>query len=368
MTIPTVGSIAVPASDLVLFNDTPPLYYKVSVSAAQPLFTWGKIRNAIDIASLRVDEAAADLSRQQGDLDREVERAYSSALLAKGSAEELARIREALGSIREDRQKSFTEGSITRETLLQAEADLAAIDARITDAEEGYRTALETLGMLTGLDPGAILLSSDLRTGPPAVDEEASQRKALESSSDLAAGRSRIGQAQKALEIARGSGMLLPDLSLAVSLDMDNGQKIPPSGAPNWMSDWEWNLAVSLGVRLNVFDGMEAAQKTARAENDLAMAGEAQAQQQKLLRVSVRRAVQAVSAAEADLRAKRARADYVEERSRNAQASAEAGLASRDDERGAAIQAGTARLDLLMARFTLAEALADLGRLTGERL
>ncbi len=170
------------------------------------------------------------------------------------------------------------------------------------------------------------------------------------------------------LEITRGGAVLLPDLSLAVSLDMDNGQKIPASGPPNWTNAWEWNLAVSLGVRVNVFDGMEAAHKAARAENDLAMAAEALTQQEKLLRVSLRKAVQAVASAAADVRGKKARAEYLEERSRNAQVSAEAGLASRDDERGAAIQAGTARLDLLMARFTLEEAVADLGRLTGERL
>jgi outer membrane protein TolC len=200
------------------------------------------------------------------------------------------------------------------------------------------------------------------------VDEGLSRRKATESSSELAAARTRTRLTRKAADLARGSGMLLPDLSLAVSLDLDNGQKIPASGAPNWMNAWEWDLAVSLGVRMSVFDGMESAHKTAQAQKDVDSAEEALVQQEKLLRVSVRKAVQAVVEAEADLAEKEARAAFAEEKSRNARVSVEAGLASRDDERGAAIQAGTAALDLLMARFTREEAAADLGRLTGEKL
>jgi outer membrane protein len=368
ITIPSVGAVSVPTSDLVLFNDTPSFYYKVSLILTQPLFTWGRIKNAIDAAALQVEAVSSDLVRQERDLDREVNRAYFSALAARESTRILTDIRDAVAGISQDRHTSFDDGSVTREAVLQADADLEAIQARIVQAEEGGKTARETLGILTGLPPEWITLSTGFRDASPAIDEEQARRSAVETSADLAAARARLRLAGKALEIARGGSMLLPDLSLAMSLDADNGQRSPASGAPNWTSAWEWDLAVSLGVRLNVFDGMESFHKTAQAEKDAAMAGDALAQQEKLLRVAVRKAAAAVLEASADLRQKHARARYLQERARNAGASAEAGLASREDQRGGAVQAGTAELDLLMARFTLEQALADLGQLTGERL
>jgi outer membrane protein TolC len=124
---------------------------------------------------------------------------------------------------------------------------------------------------------------------------------------------------------------------------------------------------VSLGVKMSAFDGLEGLNRTAQAERDAAMAAEALGQQEKLLRISVRRAVEAVTKADAQVRAKQSAAAYAVERSRIARVSAESGLASRQDMRGAEVFAGTAALDLLLARYTLEEALADLARLSGER-
>jgi outer membrane protein TolC len=97
------------------------------------------------------------------------------------------------------------------------------------------------------------------------------------------------------------------------------------------------------------------------------MAGLGLSQQEKLVRLEARRAIEAMVKADAEVTEKEAGAAYAEERLRNAKASLESGAASREDLHGAELLAGSARLELLLARYTREEALADIERMTGSR-
>ena len=120
-------------------------YFSAAANLTQPIITWGKIRNAIDLASLQVDAAGTDLVAQQRDIDRQVHAAYYSALLARESARVLARLRDTAAQVVEDREKSFENGTINRETVMEARANLATIAAKLTEAEQSSATALESL-------------------------------------------------------------------------------------------------------------------------------------------------------------------------------------------------------------------------------
>ena len=85
-------------------------YFSVAATVSQPLFTWGKIRNAIDAAALRVDSAGTDLLAQRRDIRREVCRAYYSALLARESVRVLRGIAEAAARVVADRQAALRPG------------------------------------------------------------------------------------------------------------------------------------------------------------------------------------------------------------------------------------------------------------------
>ena len=87
-------------------------YFAASATLSQPLFTWGKIKNAIDLASLQVDAAGNDLAAQKRDIDREVHRAYFGALLAQDSLAVLQRIRDSAAATAADRQTALDQGTI----------------------------------------------------------------------------------------------------------------------------------------------------------------------------------------------------------------------------------------------------------------
>ena len=183
----------------------------------------------------------------------------------------------------------------------------------------------------------------------------------------MAAVRTQAGLAQKKLAIEKGSTILLPDVSLGVSLNV--------SGQNNAFDVWNWtiedftyDLIISVGMKMSVFDGLASSARIGQAQKDAEMATAGLSQTEKLVRVKMRSAVDAAVRADAAVRQKQAAAAYAAERQKNARVSFENGVASQDDSRGSDIMEGIAQLDLLLALYTREEALADIERMTGETL
>jgi outer membrane protein TolC len=370
--IPALGvHTPMPATDFTI-GAQPYDYFSVAATLSQPLFTWGKIRAAIDAAALQVQSAGTDLVAQRRDIEREVYRAYFGALLAQESAEVLAALSQTAAEIVTDRQAALDAGTGTRESVLEAQSRKAQVDSRLVQAEQSGASARESLGMLTGLDPAGFVLATGFREAAPALDEAALRTRAEDASTDVAGSRIRQGQAQKKLALEQGGALLRPDLALGLSLAATGAQNyLVLNGAPpssNASSSWSWDLVISLSVRMSVFDGAESASRIGEAEQDVEAAGQALVQSQKLARLALRRSVEAARAADAELADKRAAEDYAAEREKNARAAVDSGMASRADLRSAEILLGSARLDRLLAQYTRQEALADIARLTGERL
>ncbi len=359
-----LGAFTIPPNDFTI-GAQEHNYFSLSASLSQPLFTWGKIRGAIDLAALQADTAGNDLAAQRADIQREVHRAYFGALLAGGSEAVLQRLRDTAAEIAADRQKAFEDGTTNREAVLQAQADQTEIESKLAEASQSRMTSLESLAMLTGLDASAIVLAIDFSASLPVLDEASIRESAQRSSTDLAATRTKLQQARRKLDVEKGDSLLLPDVSLGVSFDL-TGQEDVPYTAWTWDNGWSWDLVISLGMKMSVFDGLSSRSRVAQAEKDVDMAGTAAAQEEKLVRLAVRKAVDAAMRAEADVKEKQAKSLYAQERLKNAQASFDNGLASRTDVQGAQILEGSAALDLLLARYTREEALADITRLTGE--
>ncbi|MGA2975520.1 MAG: TolC family protein [Spirochaetia bacterium] len=360
-----LGSVTIPPTDIdigaQLHN-----YFSVAATLSQPLFTWGKIKNAIDAAALQADAAGTDLVTQQRDIDREVNRAYYSALLAEESEKILERIRNTAAQIVADRQKSFDQGTINKEAVLEAQSNQASIEARLAEATQSSLTARESLGILTGLDPAGITLSTSWSPSLPPLDEQALLETALKESTDMAAGRTRVSLAQKKLAIEKGGSMLLPDASLGVSLAVTGQEDIPYADWSWNNTTWTWDLVISLGVKMSAFDGLSSHAAIGQAEKDAEMAATGLTQTEKLVRLNVRKAIDAAIKADADVKENQAKAEYAEERLKNARVSFDNGSASHADLYGADIMEGSVQLDLLLALYTRDEALADIAQITGE--
>jgi len=376
LTIPANGLF--PGSPAVPLGAIPPSpfnvgaslhnYFSLAATLNQPLFTWGKIKNAIDLASLQTDAAGTDMSARQRDVDWQVRKSYFSALLARRSQETLRRMRDTALVIVSDRQKGFDEGTINRESLLEVKATLASLEAKLTEAAQSESTALADLAVLTGQETDGADLATDFRAALPALDEQALLARALQGSPDMSEARTRIEQARRKLSIEQGGAILHPDVSFGVSLDISGQEDFPYSGAWTFNNDtWNVDVLLSLGVKMSAFDGQESLNRIRQAEKDVDMAGVAFSQQTKAVRIQLRQAVETAMKADADAQAAQARYDYLQEKLRNAGVALTNGQASREDQQNAAIQTDSVELDLLLAQYTREEALADIEKITGER-
>ena len=116
--------IMLPAEDWAVTPDAKHSYFKGNLSFSQPLFAWGKIRAAIDLASSEAEVASVDAKGSALDAARQAGRAYYSALLSEKSAAILKELRDLAAQIVVDRGRVLDEGLSTKEGLLSAQADL----------------------------------------------------------------------------------------------------------------------------------------------------------------------------------------------------------------------------------------------------
>jgi outer membrane protein TolC len=350
-------NVPLPSEDMTLFEGAKPFYVKGNLSFSQPLFAWGKIRAAIDLASLEAEVASVGARGAALDAARQANRAYFSALLSKRSAAILRELRSLAAQIVADGGSALDEGLSTRDKLLSAKADLADIDSRLVEAEEGGRSSLEALAFLTGLDAPSIELGSDFRDALPPLAEEGIKDGAAAASTALGEARARLSEARRRLDLERGSGPFRPDFAFFASLDAANQDTSSPGSA------FSWDLSIGLAAKADFFDGGAAAARKREAAANVEAADAALRATLGSLRLDARRAVDAARRAEASLAAARARGDWAAEALKSARASAADQMISRSELGGAEIREASARLAVLGARYALEEALADLDRL-----
>jgi len=221
---PTV--IEVPAQDTTFPEDAPNSYFELTVSLGQPLYTWGKLRNAVQIAALDVGIHRSELAAGRRQLRKDLHQAYFSALVAEQSIEVLEQIESLLAEIHGDRERLFELGLVNRLSLLEIESRQASARARLVNSREARRSALEAVSLYTGLDPGQIELTSWFREIDPALDEDALRSTAEEVSPRLSRLALERQKADANLALTRGASAGRPDLSLQLGFEV-RGQGIP---------------------------------------------------------------------------------------------------------------------------------------------
>jgi HAE1 family hydrophobic/amphiphilic exporter-1 len=357
-TLPPPVSLPLPDRDIVFLADAEHTYFSLTASLSQPVYTWGKLAAGIRLAALDVVGLRTELELQRRNVRRETQRAYAGALLARLSLPVLEEMRLALLDIVTDREHAFNEGLSTRQSLLEARAGLATAVRGLLEAREGELTALESLRLLTGLEGQELALTTPFRDAPGVLEEQDLLERTLARATELELARTRISQAQEKMRLERGGGLLRPDLSLNVSLEV-TGQK-PPWTAEDWADTWNWDLILSLGTRVKLFDGGEARGRIEGSRSDLAMAAYGAAQAEKLLRLGVRQAVQEARQAEGELAELESRLEAVAEQQRNARVSFENSIITREELHSALLTLDRVRLQRLAARQRLELALAEL--------
>jgi outer membrane protein len=355
--------IFLPDQDYVLVDDAKPTYFKLTGSLDQLLWTWGKVKKAIEIAEL--DRKAADVAvrASERELARDVTKAYFGAAAARDSARLLGQAQELAREMVSDREKSLGAGAATMQDVLESRSQSAQIGSQRVRADQGLQTGLDALEFTTGSRPDPQSLQSPFRESLTGVDEGALVRAALASSTELETLNLKGLQARAAEEIRRASLLGLPDFSLNLTLSVE-GQEVPLVSG-NWTDTWDTNILLTIGGKVTLFDSLSSVWKLKQAQLQREQAEIGVSELSRGMGIQVRRLVDAVHTNAAMVEEKRASLAFARERARNATLSWENEMITRSEERGARLAAVSAELELLLTLVQTEMAIVDLEYLTG---
>jgi outer membrane protein len=363
---PTYNSeapVPFPDRDYVLIEDPENTYFKMTATLTQPVYTWNKISNAIKIArdDVAVSECAYDQAIQE--ISHEVVKIYMSLVLVKKSLPILEKLENVLSEILDDREKSYAEGYINLQKVLEVQSNRAAMEAQYIQARESYRSGMEAFAFYTGIEADTISLTTSFRTTLPEFNEDDLKAHALAYSHDVNIMRKKLDQALTLIKIEKGSDLFRPDVSFVVSVDVSGG-RIPVIGA-NWTDTWDHNITFTLGTEVKLFDGGKSGLEIKQAENKRDMAVTGLDQMEKGLALGIRRGIQEARVAYYTVKEKEAKTAELREQYKNARVSYENDLATREEERGARVLLYKTELEYVLAQYEYELALGELEFLTG---
>lgn len=243
--------------------------YTAQAVVSQPLFYWGKLGTAIEVARMGKREASLGYTTAELDTLHGVAKAYIGALAAQA---ELDVVQARLATARqflEDVEAKLEAQTATELDRLRAESEYLAVVPENLQAEADYKRAVEVLDGQLGLDPRTPLRLAD----PGAPD------RALPSAPGE---RSEIAQYRQQEAMYQANDRILK-ADLRPKLDFNAAWGRSSSSTPNLYKDLYETWRVNVSLRIPVFDGLRSSGK--RAQN------RAQLEQVRQARIDKERAV-----------------------------------------------------------------------------
>jgi len=251
--------------------------YTAQAMVTQPIFYWGKLGTAVEVA--KMGEKEARLAYQTAELDtlHGVARAYVAVLAAQAELEVVKARLETAEQFLADVKSKLEAQSATELDRLRAESEYLAVVPENLQAEANYKRAIEVLNGQLGLDPHTNLKLGEL--GLPDASKPISSAE-----------RSEISQYKQQEAMYQANDKIIAaDLRPKLDFNAAYGNQVGQTG--NWFKAPYDTWRVNFTLSFKVFDGLRTSGK--RAQN------RAQLEQVKQSRVDKERAI-AVEKSSAD--------------------------------------------------------------------
>ena len=128
----------------------PETYYETTMNFHQPLFTWGKVSNAIKLADLGIDDVELLLETTRQDVAYQITGAYYDVLLAEETVTVYQKSIEVQQRYLKQTRDYMEVGDATRLDLLRAETQLAITEPGLLQARHNMVQAKKNLNFLLG--------------------------------------------------------------------------------------------------------------------------------------------------------------------------------------------------------------------------
>ncbi|MCQ2575747.1 MAG: TolC family protein [Treponema sp.] len=233
--------------------------YNFQLSVTQPIFTWGKLTNAISLYNQISDIKLTQVESKQQQLETELKtRLISLKYLEKINEiiEEEKTYADRLVAVSENAEKS---GMLLHQDVVDARIQAKELEIAQQDLHEQINNQFLELQRSTGIENLSFeLLEYDLNensiTEIMAGDRASMEEKALSGenlSIKLLTQLKEMNQTAK--KIAEGAVNWKPDVALQATLGY-GGSRFPLA-EPNWLRKDEYTANFSLGIKTTVWDG-----------------------------------------------------------------------------------------------------------------
>jgi len=287
-------------------------YYTTQANFSQPIFYWGKLGTAIEVAKMGEREAGYGYTTSELDTLHGVAKAYIAVLAAQAELEVVqTRLRTAEQFVSDVKAKLEAQ-SATELDRLRAESEYLAVVPENLQAEANYKRAMELLNGQLGLDPRTLL-----RLGDPGTPDTAASVGSVE--------RTEIAQYKQQEAMYRANAKIIK-AELRPKIDLNASYGYQTAKTDNLFKEPYDTWKVNLTMRFPVFDGLRTSGKLAQNRAQLEQVRQARIDKERSVAVEQSTAGREMEKAIAFHEAARKAYDAALEALRNSRESFEQGL------------------------------------------
>lgn len=291
----------------------PRSYYTTNIGVNQPLFYFGKISTAVDIAKMGANESEAAYKTSELNVLHGVAKAYLAVLSAKAETEVIQSRKLAAEQFLSDVTAKLEVQSATELDRLRAESELFAVMPDALQADANLKRAKEVLSGMLGLDPKTDLELSDMGLPPeistPLAGEERSEITQLKIQESILKANDKIIKSD-----------LLPKLDLSAQYGYQAAKTANLFKEP--YDPWRFTIS----MRWPIFDGLRMSGKRAQNFAQIEQTRQLRANQERNFAVEQQSAERELGKARAFLEAAKKAFDTGQEALRVSKESYEQGL------------------------------------------
>ncbi|MEA1996428.1 MAG: TolC family protein [Gemmatimonadota bacterium] len=337
----------------------PQTYYDLTLNFSQPLFTWGKVSNAVKLARLGIDDTDLSLEAIRNDVAYQVTSAYYDVLLAEEAIVTYEKAIETQARYLRRTRDFFELGDATRLDLLRAEAQLAATEPNLLEAKNGLVIAKKQLNFILGrpLDSAVSANQAEIEEDYRAPELEEVITSAMAKRPDLKRLNIQVEMYSKTISVFKA------DLRPRVDLRGYYGFSTIKTGNLFDRNYENWNIALEISVP--IFDGFKnrgiiKQYKSQQARKEIETGKLAEQ-----IRLEARQSVDACNSAAEVYHARRVSLASLEEEERVTADLSEQGLATLYELLDSNRRTLESKTDCLVARYGLLRQIAALKRVMG---
>ena len=249
--------------------------YSTQATVTQPLYYWGKLGTAIQVAQMGEREAGFAYTTAELDTLHAVAKAYITVLTAQAELEVVQTRLKTAEQFLADVKAKLEAQTATELDRLRAESEYLGVIPENLQAEANYQRAMELLNGQLALDPRTPL---DLRDpGVPDI-------QALQSTE-----RSEIAQYKQEEEMYRANDRIITS-DLRPKLDFNASYGYQTSQSSSLFKEPYDTWKVNVALRVPLFDGMRTSGKRAQNRAQLEQVTQARIDKERAIAVETRSA------------------------------------------------------------------------------